>query len=486
MKPLISILIPCYNGAKFLESCLNSCLSQTYSNIEIIVINDGSTDNSLEILNQYAGNHSNIKVYSQENQGLAETRNRLIEYTNGEYFFFLDVDDLIPNNAIENLYNGSDNGNNYLVVGRTMWLINNKFRFPFVPTWWKTKNMNVYHYVKSNICTPWAVIIKTEYFRSLNIHFIKGEIFEDVGVMPYVYIKAENKFNFIKNIVYNYRVQNDKDNLSNFQNNYQHKIFSIYQQANQILSLMEREGFNNQKKYRRYVNGINYEILLLIFFLSNNYGTKTRFKKDPFEIAPRFNILTILNNFGYKTIRFSKTFWKSISFFFIKIGYLKIIRSKNKENLNLTRFLNQKIIKNQNQYKLLKWSDFDETKANKGQIIVINEADITSFKEMFLKLEKEKKVIKNKVLLEVHNELDLLDFIEKHMKFFIKNRIVLGVKMDHFFEWKMILKDFVFVYSDDYDVLKYISEQDLKLITFSNKIDDKTLVNFLVDKHENI
>ena len=134
MKPLISILIPCYNGAKFLESCLNSCLSQTYSNIEIIVINDGSTDNSLEILNQYAGNHSNIKVYSQENQGLAETRNRLIEYANGEYFFFLDVDDLIPNNAIENLYNGSDNGNNYLVVGRTMWLINNKFRFPFVPT----------------------------------------------------------------------------------------------------------------------------------------------------------------------------------------------------------------------------------------------------------------------------------------------------------------------------------------------------------------
>ena len=119
-QPSVTILIPCYNGAKFLEACLNSCLSQTYSNIEIIVINDGSTDNSLEILNQYASNHSNIKVYSQENQGLAETRNRLIEYTNGEYFFFLDADDLIPDNAIENLYNGSDNGNNYLVVGRTM------------------------------------------------------------------------------------------------------------------------------------------------------------------------------------------------------------------------------------------------------------------------------------------------------------------------------------------------------------------------------
>ena len=132
------------------------------------------------------------------------------------------------------------------------------------------------HYLKSNICTPWGGLVKTSYFRSLNVKFLKGEIFEDVGIMPYVYIKAGNKFNYVKKIVYNYRIKNRVNNLSSFKNRFQPKIYSLYQQTKQILSLLEKEGFNIEKKYRRYVNGLNYPILMLIAFLSNNYGTPRR------------------------------------------------------------------------------------------------------------------------------------------------------------------------------------------------------------------
>ena len=134
MKPLISILIPCFNGANFIKTSIDSCLKQTYENLEIIFVNDGSTDNSLEIINEYAKQHPQIKVFSQENLGLGETRNRLINYAQGEYFFFLDVDDVIPESAISNLYEASNDGQNNLIVGRSMCLINDRFKIPFLPT----------------------------------------------------------------------------------------------------------------------------------------------------------------------------------------------------------------------------------------------------------------------------------------------------------------------------------------------------------------
>ena len=121
MKPLISILIPCYNGSKFLKFCLDSCLSQTYPNIEIIVIDDGSTDESLKILNEYKEKNSsfNIRVFSQKNVGVSETRNRLISYANGVYFLFLDADDVLSKETVSDLYEGSNNGSHNLVVGRS-------------------------------------------------------------------------------------------------------------------------------------------------------------------------------------------------------------------------------------------------------------------------------------------------------------------------------------------------------------------------------
>ncbi|MED4230137.1 glycosyltransferase family 2 protein [Priestia megaterium] len=96
----VSIVIPVYNTEAYLKECLNSLVEQTYPNIEIICINDGSTDNSGEILNNYEKRYSNIKVINQENTGLSGARNTGIKNSQGDFLFFLDSDDFLSNKYI--------------------------------------------------------------------------------------------------------------------------------------------------------------------------------------------------------------------------------------------------------------------------------------------------------------------------------------------------------------------------------------------------
>ena len=100
----VSIIIPVYNAAEFLSECLDSCLNQTLKEIEIICVDDGSTDNSLEILNAYAQKDSRIKVIHQENMGLPISRNNAMKIATGQYIQFLDADDYLEPDTCECLY----------------------------------------------------------------------------------------------------------------------------------------------------------------------------------------------------------------------------------------------------------------------------------------------------------------------------------------------------------------------------------------------
>lgn len=102
--PLISVVVPVYNVEPYLEKCLNSILNQTMEDIEIICINDGSTDDSLSILQDYAEQDPRIKVIDQENKGLGATRNVGLSYATGEYVGFVDSDDFIEPTMYEKLY----------------------------------------------------------------------------------------------------------------------------------------------------------------------------------------------------------------------------------------------------------------------------------------------------------------------------------------------------------------------------------------------
>lgn len=96
-KPLISVIVPVYNVEKFLSRCLNSILAQTYNNLEVILVDDGSTDNSGKICDDYALKDKRIRVIHKQNGGVSSARNMALSVAKGEYIGFVDSDDYIEN-----------------------------------------------------------------------------------------------------------------------------------------------------------------------------------------------------------------------------------------------------------------------------------------------------------------------------------------------------------------------------------------------------
>ena len=107
----ISVIMPCYNTEKYVEETLKSVLNQSFKDYEIICLNDGSTDGTLQILNRYQELYSNIRVISNENHGVAYERNIGIQSSKGKYIYYMDSDDLIKENWLETLYNYAENDN---------------------------------------------------------------------------------------------------------------------------------------------------------------------------------------------------------------------------------------------------------------------------------------------------------------------------------------------------------------------------------------
>lgn len=112
----VSILVPCYNVEKYINQCLDSIIQQTYTNLQIVLVDDGSSDNTLNILNEYASRDSRIEVYHQENQGVATVRNVLLSEIKGDFFLFVDSDDWIELDMVEFLIEKSVKGNADIVV----------------------------------------------------------------------------------------------------------------------------------------------------------------------------------------------------------------------------------------------------------------------------------------------------------------------------------------------------------------------------------
>ena len=114
---MISVIIPNYNNDKFIGDCLDSVLAQTYTDIEIIVVDDGSSDNSVAVIRKYCESNNNIKLICQKNLNAAIARNRGLSEAKGEFVMFLDSDDFLEKNALENLLNSLKSENADLAIG---------------------------------------------------------------------------------------------------------------------------------------------------------------------------------------------------------------------------------------------------------------------------------------------------------------------------------------------------------------------------------
>ena len=121
----VSVIIPVYNAEQYLRECLNSLINQTLKDIEIICVDDGSTDNSLKILHEYAASDPRVIVLTKENQGAAPARNYGLKYSTGEYIGFVDADDYVSENFYEELYNTASIKNADISATNQIRLINN-------------------------------------------------------------------------------------------------------------------------------------------------------------------------------------------------------------------------------------------------------------------------------------------------------------------------------------------------------------------------
>ena len=158
-NPLVSIIVPIYNVESYLSICLDSLINQSYQNIEIIAVNDGSTDDSSHILYEYAQKDSRIKVLNQENQGLSEARNTGIYHAKGEYLCFVDSDDWIDVLCIEKAIKSiQDRACDVDVV---MWGYNRS---------------------STNKVLPVKLSENTDFYDSNNIHFLVQRVIGPIGV----------------------------------------------------------------------------------------------------------------------------------------------------------------------------------------------------------------------------------------------------------------------------------------------------------------
>lgn len=101
LQPLISVIVPCYNVEEYLPKCIESILNQTYRNLEILLVDDGSPDNCGRICDEYAAKDSRIRIIHKKNGGLSDARNAALDVMTGEYVTFIDSDDYVSDDYVE-------------------------------------------------------------------------------------------------------------------------------------------------------------------------------------------------------------------------------------------------------------------------------------------------------------------------------------------------------------------------------------------------
>lgn len=235
----VTILIPCYNGSLFLKRCLDSCINQTYKNLNILIVNDGSTDDSLDIIKQYQKKYQNIECINQSNKGLASTRNVLLDNLKTDYGYFLDVDDWIDNECIKTFVDHLEE-NTELVVSSCL-IEKKKKCIPFYITNKFNKKTDKEYYLRNNTIFAWNILFKKSYFDKYRFN-TDGQFFEDAGIMTYVIYKSNN-VKFINKPMYHYFV-NDSS-LSRVKLS-KEKIESSFKQLNNFYELLSKEEFNKK------------------------------------------------------------------------------------------------------------------------------------------------------------------------------------------------------------------------------------------------
>ena len=206
----ITVIISVYNAEKYIERCVNSICQQTYQNIEIILINDGSKDKSGELCDLYAKKDARIIVVHQLNQGVSAVRNVGIKKAHGEYIIFVDVDDFLERDMINELVKCTVN--NCLTVGGDYIDIEKGKYENSVPVLYEKKKVSkidkkqvVTVYKKGLLCSVWNKLYLTKIIKDNNLHFFENMSLAEDALFNLNYLTASNNdFIILNKPLYHY------------------------------------------------------------------------------------------------------------------------------------------------------------------------------------------------------------------------------------------------------------------------------------------
>lgn len=245
MKNLITVVVPIYNVEKYLERCINSIMNQTYKNIEILLVNDGSPDNSKEIMEKYKGNDKRIKCFYKKNGGLSDTRNYAINIASGKYICFIDGDDYIENTFVEKLYNKIKDDKSDLAWCNFN-LVNDDGKYDEIII----NDKNIYDFEMPSACNK---LYNIDIFKKNNIYFPVGIWYEDLATTPRI-LFSTNKISWVNEGLYNYYF-----NDSSITNTYSLKVLDSLKALKIVDDFVVENGIKNvddKLKYLYLYNGI--------------------------------------------------------------------------------------------------------------------------------------------------------------------------------------------------------------------------------------
>ena len=213
----VSVIMPIYNVAPYLEEALNSVVNQSLKEIEIIAVNDGSTDNSEEIIKQYQQKDSRIILFSQENQGQSVARNLALQHAKGKYIYMMDSDDVLSSpSVLQMCYDYAENNRADFVFFDRDWLVEDRtdFSVSLHSTEYVEENkaydgenlLNIQLNTTSYNCVVWLPFISHDYLKRLGLTFYPGIIHED-ELFTTVLMLSSSSIYCLKQSFVNHRVR---------------------------------------------------------------------------------------------------------------------------------------------------------------------------------------------------------------------------------------------------------------------------------------
>ena len=224
MCELISVIVPVYNVEKYLDKCIESIVNQTYQHIEIILVDDCSTDTSLEICNNWAKRDNRIVVIHKNNEGIGIARNTGIEFSKGDYIVFVDSDDLLNADAIEVMYSRIQYDKSDVAIGNFVKLYpdgtiqNSSYNWMYDTV---VNREEALHMIGSDTtplhCCSWAKLYKKQIFDGIRFSTLKAS--EDMQIWPCI-INKSRKISIVSQVVYLY-LQRETSIVHNLNNDRQ-------------------------------------------------------------------------------------------------------------------------------------------------------------------------------------------------------------------------------------------------------------------------